>query len=88
MSNVKSELKDIIVEGIIPESKAYLEDLNKKEIDETITEDEKEVINDLNSFLIELETIIKAVDDDKITDEEAAQIYEKINSMINEHKEH
>ena len=52
MSNIKNELKKVIAETMIPETEDYLEELH-----ENITEENKETIRDMESFLVELQNI-------------------------------
>jgi hypothetical protein len=39
-------------------------------------------------FLEELEHIVKGLEEDKISEEDAKTIYEKIQTMVEEHSEH
>jgi len=88
MSEIKNELKQIIIETMIPESEDYLEELHSEYENKDITEEDKETMRDMESFLVELQNILQAVEEDKITDAEAQEVYEKITSMIADHQEH
>jgi len=83
MSDIKNELKKVIAETMIPETEDYLEELH-----ENITEENKETIRDMESFLVELQNILLAIEENKITEEEAEEVYEKITAMLDEHEEH
>jgi len=83
MSDIKNELKEIISETMIPETEDYLEELH-----EEITEENKETMRDMESFLVELQNILLAIKEDKITDDEAQEVYDKITAMLNEHEDH
>ncbi|MGB3750978.1 MAG: hypothetical protein WA945_05375 [Arcobacteraceae bacterium] len=83
MSDIKKELKQIIAETMIPETEDYLEELH-----ENITEENKESIRDMESFLVELQNILLAIEENKITDDEAQEVYDKITAMLDEHEEH
>jgi len=85
MSDIKNELKQVIVETMIPESEEYLEELHKAYASKTISDDEQETIRDMESFLVELQNILQLISENKITDEEAQNVYEKITTMLNEH---
>jgi len=87
MTDIKDELKEIILETMIPESEEYLQELHTEYKDTTIPEEEKEAIRDMESFLVELENILLAIEQNKITDDEAHEIFQKITIMINEHSE-
>jgi len=83
MSDIKNELKKVIAETMIPETEDYLEELHQE-----ITEETKETIRDMESFLVELQNILLAIEENQITDEEAKEVYEKITTMLDEHEEH
>lgn len=87
MSDIKNELKQVIVETMIPETEDYLKELHESYENKTILDEEKETIRDMESFLVELQNILLLVEENKITDEEAQDVYEKITSMLNEHEE-
>lgn len=80
MSDIKNELKKVIAETMIPETEDYLEELL-----ENITEENKESIRDMESFLVELQNILQAIEENKITDDEAQEVHDKITAMLEEH---
>jgi len=82
MTEIKNKLKEIVTETMIPETEDYLEELHTSTSDE-----DKEVMRDMESFLVELQNIVLVIEENKITDEEAEGIYQKIMNMINEHQE-
>lgn len=86
MQDIKVELESIIFNVMLPHTQAFLDDLNE-EIDSG--NDEEEIIGakkDMDSFIQELNQILNLIEEDKITDEEAQVIYEKIRAMLDEHK--
>lgn len=85
MANIKSDLKQVITDTMIPESQSYLEELNESLENGTITEDDKEAIKDIESFLVELQNILLAIEQNKITDEQAEEVYENIMNLLEEH---
>lgn len=85
MENLKQELTNLIVETMIPESEAFLEELHELIENKTATEDDMEAIKDLESFLVELQNILSAIEENKISDDEVKEIYEKITTMLEEH---
>jgi len=87
MSDIKNELKQIIAETVLPESEDYLSELNEGYKNKTISKEDEEVIRDMESFLVELQNILLAIEEKKITDKEAEDIYAKITLMLNEHSE-
>jgi len=87
MTDIKNKLKQIIVDTMIPESEEYLEELHTTYENTTISDEDKEVMRDMESFLVELQNILLLIEENKITDEEAQSVYEKISIMISEHSE-
>ncbi|MDX4067622.1 hypothetical protein Q6A87_07130 [Aliarcobacter skirrowii] len=87
MINIKLELKNVVEQTMIPESKAFLEELNELISSNNACNDDIEAKKDMESFLQELNTILNAIEKDEITDEQAADIYEKIIHMLQEHED-
>lgn len=86
MINIKLELKNVIEKTMIPESKAFLKELNET-INNNPNSEDLDVKKDMMTFLEELEVILDAINKDEISDEQAADIYEKIIFMLEEHGE-
>lgn len=87
MQNIQAQLKDMLLETMIPESEDFIRELQVLVDNETATEDDLDAIAEMKSFLEELQSINKAIDDKVITDDEAQGIYDKIETMINEHQD-
>ena len=87
MENVKEELKKVIQEVMLPETEAYLEDINKAIENNSAEAEDIEAKDNIEGFIAELKTIVEVVDEGKLTDEEAKGVYEKIITMLNEHEE-
>jgi len=87
MSDIKNELKKVLTETMIPESEDYLNELHEGYENTNITDEDKESIRDMESFLVELQNILQMIEEDKITDQEAEEVYEKIIAMLNEHED-
>ncbi|WP_321314625.1 hypothetical protein [Halarcobacter sp.] len=88
MTQIKKDLLEVIENTMIPEVEGYLEDLHtiiekKEQTDETMEE-----VRDIESFLVELQNIIYAVNEDKIDDEQATEVYGKIQELIAEGHSH
>lgn len=88
MSEIKQNLKDIVETTMIPEVESYLEELHKLLEDEKALEDDMDAIREMESFLVELQNILLVLEEDKISDEEADVVYQKIIGMIEESKQH
>ena len=80
------KLKDIIEKIMIPESKAYINELDEIIKSNESSQDDLDAKEDMESFLQELEAILKAIDKNEISDDEASEVYEKINHMLEEHE--
>jgi predicted secreted Zn-dependent protease len=87
MNSIKNDLKEIILNTMIPESEAFLEELHTGYNNSNITQEDQEAIEDMESFLVELKNILLAIEKDKISDDEAKDVYERILALINEHEE-
>ncbi len=87
MSEIKKELYSTINNTMIPEVESYIEDLHKTIENKEHTEETLEEVRDMESFLVELQNILLAIDENKLEDNQAEEIYEKIQKLINEHEE-
>lgn len=88
MENLKQELTNLIEETMIPEYESFLEELHESVANKTVTSDDMDAIRDIESFLVELQNILSAMEANKISDEEIKEIHKKITTMLNEHEEH
>lgn len=88
MNEIKQNLKDIIETTMIPEVEDYLEELHKLIEKKEATDDDMEAIRDMESFLVELENVLLAIEKEKLDDEKASEIYERILNLIEESKDH
>jgi len=87
MKNIKVELESIIFNVMLPESKAFLDELNE-EIEKG--NKEKEIIEakkDVEYFIKELDQIIKLIEEKKLSDKDAKDMYKKIKNMLDEHED-
>lgn len=87
MKNIKIELESIIFNVVLPESQAFLDELNK-EIENGNEEIEIiEAKKDVVSFIEELSQILKLIDEKKLSNKDAKDIYIKIRNMLDEHED-
>ncbi|WP_108063953.1 DNA repair protein Rad50 [Poseidonibacter lekithochrous] len=86
MKNIKEELKSVILDVMLPETETYLEELNKAIDNKSASEDEIDAREDIVSFIEELKTILEVISEDKLSDEDAKNVYEKITTMLEEHE--
>ncbi len=88
MSNIKNELKEVVEVTMLPEVEKYLEELLELLENNEATEDDLEAIKEMESFMVELQNIVESINTNQINDTQASEVYEKIMSLIDEHKEH
>lgn len=84
MSEIKENLQDVVQNTMIPEVEAYLEDLMKLLEQNSATEDDMNAIKEMESFLVELENILLAINENKMNDEQAHEVYERIMELLEE----
>ena len=86
MENIKEELKKVIVEVMLPETESYLEDINKAISENIASQEDIDAKADIEAFINELKTIVEVVEENKISDEDAKSVFEKITAMLEEHE--
>ena len=84
MSEIKEKLKEVVEVTMIPEVEEYIADLHKLIENNEATEDNVNEVKEMESFLVELQNIVLAVEEDKIDDEQATEVYENILNLIEE----
>jgi len=87
MSEIKENLQDVVQNTMIPEVEAYLEDLMQLLEQQKATEDDMDAIKEMESFLVELQNILLAIDEDKMNDKQATEVYGKIMDLLKESSE-
>ena len=85
MQDIKEKLKDVVENVMIPEVEAYLEDLYKLLETNSQTEDDKDAIKEMESFLVELQNVLAVIEENKTEDSEYQRIYDYIMQNIDEH---
>lgn len=88
MSQIKEDLKAVVEKTVIPEVEEYLEDLNKLIEKDEASDEDMQTIRDLESFLVELQNVVLAINEEKMNDEEASEIYQRVLDLIEQSKEH
>lgn len=71
---------------MMPEVEDYLEDLYKLLETDSQTLDDKEAMEEMESFLVELQNVLAVIEEDKTPDEEYQRIYDYIMQNIQEHE--
>ena len=86
MTEIKEKLKDVVENVMIPEVEDYLEDLYKLLETNSQTEDDKEAIDEMESFLVELQNVLAVIEENKTPDSEYQRIYDHIMQNLDEHE--
>ena len=85
MQNIKEELKDLVQNTMIPEVENYLEDLLKLLETNSQTPDDMLAIEEMESFLVELQNVLAVIEEDKMPDSEYKRIYDYIMQNLDVH---
>jgi hypothetical protein len=85
MQNIKEELKDLVENTMIPEVENYLDDLHKLLETNSQTPDDMLAIEEMESFLVELENVLAVIEENKMPDSEYQRIYDYITQNLDEH---
>ncbi len=86
MEDIKEKLKDLVENVMIPEVEDYLEDLYKLLETNSQTEDDKDAIKEMESFLVELQNVLAVIEENKTEDSEYQRIYDYIKNNLDEHE--
>ena len=84
MTEIKKKLHELVSERMLPEVEAYIEDLHKLLVNNTASDDDMNVIKDMESFMVELQNILEAIDTDMISDVQAQEVYGNMMELIEE----
>jgi hypothetical protein len=85
MHDIKETLKDLVENTMIPEVENYLEDLLKLLETNSQTEDDNLAIEEMESFLVELQNVLAVIEENKTPDSEYQRIYDYIMQNLDEH---
>ena len=86
MLDIKEKLKDLVETVMIPEVEDYLEDLSKLLETHSQTPDDMLAIEEMESFLVELQNILAVIEENKTPDSEYQRIYDHIMQNLDEHE--
>ncbi|RXJ86977.1 hypothetical protein [Arcobacter sp. CECT 8985] len=88
MSQIKEELLEVVNTTMIPEVESYIQDLHKLMEDGDKSEDTMDESREMEDFLVELQNIVLAIKENKMSDDQAQDIYDRIEAMLEEHSAH
>ena len=86
MQDIKEKLKDLVQTIMIPEVEDYLEDLSKLLETHSQTPDDMLAIDEMESFLVELQNVLAVIEENKTEDSEYQRIYDYIMKNLDEHE--
>ncbi len=84
MTEIKTNLKKIVLNTMLPEVELYTEDLHQLLADKTATTEDITEIKEMESFMVELQNIVEAIDRDMISDVQAEEVYGNMMDLISE----
>lgn len=87
MSEIKEDLLEVVEDVMIPEVEAYIEDLHKLIENKEADDETMEEVKEMESFLVELQNIVLAVNENQLDDKQAEEIYDNISKIIEENQE-
>ncbi|RYA23864.1 hypothetical protein [Malaciobacter marinus] len=87
MTQIKEDLLEVVETTMIPEVEAYIEDLHKLIEKDEQNEENMDESREMESFLLELQNIVLAIKEDKMDDEQAEEVYAKIEQLLEESQE-
>ena len=82
--SIKTELKNVVEEKMLPEVELYIEDLHELLKAQKATNDDMNIIKDMESFMVELQNVLEAIDQDMISDVQAQEVYDNFMELIDE----
>lgn len=88
MSEIKEKLETAIKEMMLPEIQGYIKELNTLVKEEEDSPDDLKALEEMYGLLEELESILLAIEENKITDEEASEVHDNILKLMEESKGH
>ena len=88
MSEIIEKLDTSIKEMMIPEVQDYIKDINKLIEEKKAKEDDYIALEEMESMYEDLVDIVLAIEENKISDEEAEYIYQNILILMDESKSH
>lgn len=87
MKNIEVELESIIFNVMLPESKAFLDELNEEIQNGNDKEEIEEAKKDVEFFIEELNQVLKLIEEKKLSNKDAKDMYKKIRDMLDEHED-
>ncbi|AXH09246.1 hypothetical protein CP960_01930 [Malaciobacter halophilus] len=87
MTQIKQDLLEVIETTMIPEVEAYINELHELIKNDEQTEDNMEEVKEMESFLVELQNIVVGINENKIDEKQAEEIYTKIENLLEESQE-
>lgn len=86
MNKLATKLHKDITDLMIPEVEAYLNDLHTLLEKKEQTPDDMKAIEEMETFLVELQNIIYAIEEEKLSIEQLEELDESIQDLISQSK--
>jgi len=86
VKNIKVELESIIFNVVLPESQAFLDELNEEIEKGNEVEEIVEAKKDIVSFIEELNQVLKLIEEKRLSNKDAKDMYKKIRNILDEHE--
>ena len=84
MSDIKNTLKALVQDDMLPQLESYIDELHIPLEKNSATEDDMTVLKEMESFMVELQNILEAIDRDMISDVQAEEVYGNMIALISE----
>lgn len=84
MNTIKRDLKNLVENTMLPEVEAYSNNLLILLEEKRATKEDMVLIKEMESFLVELQNIVEAIDTDMISDTQAQEVYGNMVELISE----
>lgn len=82
MNEIKQKLKNLAKNSIV-EIEFSLEDLYSLLEDKTAKDEDIKRMQNMESYLVELENVLLVIKEDKLDDKKALEVYESISNFLN-----
>lgn len=86
MNEIKQKLKNLAKNTIV-EIEFSLEDLYSLLEDKTAKDEDIKRMQNMESYLVELENVLLVIKEDKLDDKKALEVYESISNFLNHEHE-
>ncbi|NOQ30003.1 MAG: hypothetical protein GQ570_02645 [Helicobacteraceae bacterium] len=83
----QEELKELLIEDVIPDIEDYMDELFKLIADKKATDDDTAELEEMRDLKSELKTMLEDLENNEIEDEECIEIITELHAMMKEDEE-